>query len=160
MIKNTDQAVRAQLVKTLRGGNAFETFDVIVREIPMSARFVTPEGKGRSAWQIIDHMRFTLEDLVSFTDNAEGSYQEKEWPSDYWPKSESPENPDEWDRSIQGFHKAQSRMEKLILDERRDLTAPLPWGEGQTLLHEALLAIEHAAYHLGELVQLTADSSD
>ncbi len=33
-----------------------------------------------------------------------------------------------------------------------DLTAPLPHGNGQTLLRELLLVLDHTAYHLGELV--------
>lgn len=152
MTTTADQAIRAQLVKSLRGGNAFETFDEIVRQVPENKRFAAPEGKGKSAWQIIEHMRFTLDDLNEFIDNADGSYEEKEWPAGYWREST---NPADWERSLKGFHAAQRRMEELILSPERDLTAVFPWGSGQTLLHEAILAIEHTAYHLGELVELT-----
>jgi len=151
MNKTADQAIRAQLVKSLRGGNAFETFDEIIRQVPEGKRFEAV-GEGRSAWQIVDHMRFTLEDLNEFIDNADGSYEEKEWPADYWRESTEPED---WERSIRGFHAALRKMEELVLDPERDLTATFPWGTGQTLLHEAILAIEHTAYHLGELVELT-----
>jgi len=158
MLKNNDQAIRSQLVKSLRGGNAFETFDQIIGQIPVDARFEAPDGKGRSAWQIVEHMRRTLEDLIGFIDNADGSYKELNWPEDYWPKDAVPEDSGEWERSIDGFHLAQRRMEQLMLDETRELSEPFPWGEGQTLLHEALLALEHTAYHLGELVELTVIS--
>jgi hypothetical protein len=30
----------------------------------------------------------------------------------------------------------------------------LPWGDGQTVLREALLVADHNAYHLGQLVML------
>jgi len=30
----------------------------------------------------------------------------------------------------------------------------LPWGDGQTLLREALLVADHNAYHIGQLVLL------
>ena len=43
-------------------------------------------------------------------------------------------------------------MRKLINDPKQDLFAPLPGGSGQTLLREALLAADHNAYHLGQLV--------
>ena len=33
-----------------------------------------------------------------------------------------------------------------------DLTARIPHGTGQTYLREILLAIDHAAYHMGELI--------
>lgn len=34
----------------------------------------------------------------------------------------------------------------------RDLLAPVPAGTGQTLLRAILLAADHAAYHVGQLV--------
>ncbi len=43
-------------------------------------------------------------------------------------------------------------MQDLVADPGRDLLAPLPYGQGQTLLREALLVADHNAYHLGQLV--------
>ena len=43
-------------------------------------------------------------------------------------------------------------MEALVADPKSDLFTPFPWGDGQTLLREALLAADHNAYHLGQLV--------
>jgi hypothetical protein len=40
----------------------------------------------------------------------------------------------------------------LVLNARRDLLAPVPAGTGQTLLREIVLAADHAAYHVGQLV--------
>lgn len=40
----------------------------------------------------------------------------------------------------------------LIADPSTDLYARIPHGDGQTILREALLAADHNAYHLGELV--------
>jgi hypothetical protein len=45
-------------------------------------------------------------------------------------------------------------MEELVRDEERDLLAPLPWGDGQTLAREAMLLADHAGYHLGQIVQV------
>jgi hypothetical protein len=39
-------------------------------------------------------------------------------------------------------------------DTKLDLCAKLPWGDGQTILREALLVADHNAYHLGQLVML------
>ena len=36
--------------------------------------------------------------------------------------------------------------------ESADLLAPIPHGDGQTLLREALLVADHNSYHLGQLV--------
>jgi hypothetical protein len=43
-------------------------------------------------------------------------------------------------------------MKRLVASPRADLFARLPWGSGQTVLREALLAADHNAYHLGQLV--------
>ncbi len=45
-------------------------------------------------------------------------------------------------------------MEQLVGNRKSDLYAKLPWGDGQTLLREALLLADHNAYHLGQLVML------
>ena len=43
-------------------------------------------------------------------------------------------------------------MQALVADPATDLFAPIPHGSGQTVLREALLVADHAAYHLGQLV--------
>jgi len=41
-----------------------------------------------------------------------------------------------------------------VANRKLDLYARLAWGDGQTLLREALLVADHNAYHLGQLVML------
>ena len=43
-------------------------------------------------------------------------------------------------------------MQDLVSGPNTDLFAPLPHGQGQTILREALLVADHNAYHLGQLV--------
>ena len=43
-------------------------------------------------------------------------------------------------------------MQDLVADPATGLFAPIPHGEGQTVLREALLVADHNAYHLGQLV--------
>ena len=43
-------------------------------------------------------------------------------------------------------------MQRLVEDASIDLYAPIPHGDGQTVLREALLVADHNAYHLGQLV--------
>ena len=45
-------------------------------------------------------------------------------------------------------------MQALVLDPRIDLLAPIPHGEGQTVLREALVLADHNAYHVGQIVDL------
>jgi|SRR5579862_5361975 len=151
---STDQAIRSQLRNSLQGGEAFDRVESILQEIPVERRFEVPTGAERSAWQILEHMRLSLEDLVQFSDNAAGTYQERDWPEGYWPKEPDPYDAEAWDASHKGFLTARNAMEQLIADPRCCLTEVFPWGDGQTLLREALLAIQHTSYHAGELVEL------
>jgi hypothetical protein len=55
---------------------------------------------------------------------------------------------------MSAFKKDLRTMERLVSDRKVDLYAPIPWGDGQTILREALLLADHNAYHLGQLVML------
>lgn len=144
------------MVDALNGGEAYETFQQIVGEIPAAQRFSVPAGAERSAWQIVEHMRITLEDLAGYVDNENGTYVARKWPEEYWPKATAPEQESGWNEAVAGFLAARWRLQGLILDPNRDLLRPFSWSEdGHTLLREAILAIDHTAYHLGELVELT-----
>jgi hypothetical protein len=40
----------------------------------------------------------------------------------------------------------------LAADRQVNLVAPVPAGKGQTFLRELLLAADHMAYHVGQIV--------
>ena len=42
-------------------------------------------------------------------------------------------------------------MIRLVKNPQTDLFAKISWGDGQTILREALLIADHNAYHVGEL---------
>jgi hypothetical protein len=45
-------------------------------------------------------------------------------------------------------------MVNLVEDTENDLLEPFPHGNGQTLFREAMLIVDHNAYHIGQIVQL------
>jgi len=57
-----------------------------------------------------------------------------------------------WDESIADFRKDLKAMQDLVLNPKTDLFAKIPWGDGQTILREALLLADHNAYHLAQIV--------
>jgi hypothetical protein len=59
-----------------------------------------------------------------------------------------------WKNSMSSFKKDLQALIKMVADKRTTLYAKLPWGDGQTILREALLVADHNAYHLGQLVML------
>jgi len=43
-------------------------------------------------------------------------------------------------------------LQRLAGDTRIDLAAAIPHGSGQTYARELVLAADHAAYHVGQIV--------
>jgi hypothetical protein len=146
----SEDRVRTQLKALLDGGQAHATFEDAVKDFPVKLRGVLVDKLPYSAWQIVEHMRIAQSDIVEFSDNADGSYKEKKWPEDYWPKSPEPPSEDAWEKSIATIEKDRKAFEALL--KKGDLVEPFAWGDGQTLLREALLIADHVAYHTGELI--------
>ena len=147
-----DKALREHVVKLLKGGEAHADFAVAIADFPGEVRGKTPKGAEHSPWQLLEHMRIALEDLVDFSTNP--GYKAHEWPKDYWPEEDAPPDPKAWDRSVHAYCQALEAMSKLVEDPGTDLFARIPHGDGQTILREALVAADHNAYHLGEMVLL------
>jgi hypothetical protein len=97
-------------------------------------------------------MRLAQWDILEFSRNSR--YVSRKWPEEYWPASEAPANEKAWQASMAAFQKDLRTMARLVANPRIDLYARIPWGDGQTILREALLAADHNAYHLGQLVML------
>ena len=147
--------LRRELIALLDGGKAHASFDDAVKDFPAKLRGVVPEGLPYSGWQIVEHLRIAQRDILDFSTNEDGSYKPSRWPQDYWPKQAAPPSAGAWDKSIKAIRADRTAFEKLLKaagDE--ELVKPFAWGEGQTLLREALLMADHMAYHVGELIVL------
>jgi hypothetical protein len=147
-----DQQLREHVVFLLNGGGAHAAFDDVVKDMPENLRGAKANGLPHTAWMLLEHLRIAQEDILEFSVNSK--YKARQWPDDYWPKTPAPPNPDAWDKSIQQFRKDMKAMQRLLEDPKTDLLARIPWGEGQTILREALLVADHNAYHLGQLLDL------
>src|SRR2546421_7985240 len=91
--------VREHVVRLLRGGSAYDRFEEIVALWTPDLRARIPEGAEHSAWQILEHVRITLRDILDFTRNENGTYVERKWPDEYWPRTPGPLEADGWDRT-------------------------------------------------------------
>lgn len=153
-VKEEDQhrQLREHVLYLLAGGGAHVSFDDAVTNMPEKLRGARPQGLPHTAWMLLEHLRIAQWDILDFSRNAK--YKPMKWPGDYWPKADGPPNSAAWDKSIQQFRKDLKAMENLVQDPRTDLFAPIPWGDGQTMLREALLVADHNAYHLGQLVDV------
>ena len=144
------KALRDHLARLLTWSDAHVSFDDAVADLPASGRGSVPKGLPYSAWQLVEHMRLTQADILEFCVSRD--YREKEWPKDYWPPTPEPPTARAWSASIAQFKKDRRALAQLATDPGRDLLGQVPAGTGQTLLREIVLAADHAAYHVGELV--------
>jgi len=145
-----DKQLRQQLSKVLDWQEAHADLSAAVSGFPADLRGRVPEGLPHSAWQLLEHIRLALWDIVEFSRNPR--HKSPEWPEGYWPKAAAPHNAAAWDHSVKSIRQHLDEMRELINDPKRDLFAPIPHGSGQTLLRQALLIADHNAYHLGQLV--------
>ena len=152
MPNDEHKALREHLLSLLRGGNAHLDFDAAFSGLPAKLRGVKPAGLPHSAWSLLEHMRIAQWDILDFCRNP--NYQELDFPSGYWPRQDSPPSAAAWDKSVKAFRADNRAMEKLVANKSTDLFAPIPHGNGQTILREALLVADHNAYHLGQVVLL------
>ncbi|MGO9273571.1 MAG: DinB family protein [Terriglobia bacterium] len=145
-----DQPVREHVLHLLRGGGAHLGFEETIAGLPADLRGVKPANLPFSAWRLLEHLRIAQWDIVEFSVNPK--HVSPAWPDGYWPEGDAPPSEATWKKSIQQFRRDLKRMEALVADPGTDLYAPIPHGEGQTILREALLVADHNAYHLGQLV--------
>jgi uncharacterized damage-inducible protein DinB len=142
--------LRELLGRLLAWEDAHVGFDRAMADIPVSARSAVPAGLPHSLWQLLDHLRRTQHDILDFCVNPQ--YEELQWPADYWPRSAVPPAAAAWDESIRQFQDDRSALQRLAADTAIDVTATIPHGSGQTYARELVLAADHAAYHIGQII--------
>jgi DinB family protein len=147
-----DRTLRTQLVHLLDSKDAHATFDAAVTGMSPRLRGVTPIGWEYSAWQLVEHIRLAQADILAFCVAAR--YKEKKWPDAYWPRHAAPANAAAWTASLAAIRRDRKAFQALARNPRVDLGAVVPHGTTQTYLREILLAADHTAYHVGQLVAL------
>src|SRR5580658_6288479 len=142
--------LREHVLYLLNGGGAHARFDDVIKDMPEDLRGAKANGLPHSAWMLLDHLRLAQSDILEFSRNSR--HKSPKWPEGYWPKTEAPPSAAAWNSSVRQFRKDLKTMQDLVANPKTDLYARIPWGDGQTVLREALLLADHNAYHLGQLV--------
>jgi hypothetical protein len=101
---------------------------------------------------LLEHLRIAQWDILEFSRNAK--HESPKWPEGYWPKEQASPDATAWNKSVQQFRKDLKAVEDLVANPKTDLFARIPWGEGQTILRQALLIADHNAYHLAQLIDV------
>ena len=145
------RAFRDHLVRVLDWEEAHVSFDKAVEGIPPDKRGAHAAGSEHSPWQLVEHLRIAQDDILDFCVNSRYEHT-MAWPDDYWPKHPAPASEQAWSDSIAAYTRARDQLKGLARDVE-DLTATVPTGKGpQTYLRAILLAADHSAYHVGQIV--------
>ena len=150
-MRESIDAFRDHLVRVLDWEEAHVGFDKAVDGIPPDKRGARAEAFEHSPWQLLEHLRIAQEDILDFCVNANYEHRMK-WPDDYWPRNPAPPSDKAWTDSIASYARSREDLKRLAR-EVKDLTAKVPTGKAtHTYLRAILLAADHAAYHVGQLV--------
>ena len=144
-------AVRDHLSRSLDWEEAHVGFDKAIAGIAADKRGARAPGFDHSVWQLLEHLRLAQDDILDFCRNPK-YFHSLTWPDDYWPKDAAPPSDKAWDDSVAGYVRGREDLKGLVRDVK-DLTAHVPTGkDGQTYLRSVLLAADHSAYHVGQIV--------
>jgi hypothetical protein len=146
----TRAALVAELTALLVGGNAHATFEHAVADLPAPLRNQAVPEVPYTIWQLVEHIRIAQADILEFCLNP--NYVAPDWPAAYWPDKTLAVDEAGWQAALHAIEADQQQFIDLLENPTTDLFKPLPHGDGQNLLREALLIGDHAAYHMGEII--------
>lgn len=142
---------REIVASSLGWEQAHASLESAVQNLPPKLRGQRARGEPHSPWELLEHVRITQRDLLDFCQNE--NYVEKlEWPHDYWPTSPAPPSDEAWQKSIDDCGRDREALARFTTETDLDLTSKIPRGTGQTYLRTILLAVDHTAYHVGQIV--------
>jgi len=150
--KDPHASLRENLLELLTGGHAHATFADAVKDLPAELRGKKPANFPHSAWMILEHLRISQWDILEFSRNK--NHKSPKWPEGYWPKEDAPPTDAAWKKSVDQFTTDLEEMKDLVSNPKTDLFAKILWGDGQTILREALLVADHNAYHVAQIVDV------
>lgn len=147
-----DKTLREHVLYLLNGDGAHLNLDEAIQNLPAAARGQHPKGSPHSPWEVLEHLRIAQRDVLdSIRDSGHAS---PEFPAGYWPGSATPPSKDAWEQSASAFRADLKALVELAGNSSRDLMAPLPNSDGQTILRKLFMTADHNAYHLGQLLLL------
>src|SRR5580765_1163188 len=111
---NHDQTLREHLTSLLDGGNAHIIFADFVKDFPVDKCGERIEGLPYTAWQVLEHMRIAVWDILEFS--RDDSHVSPKWPEGYWPAKDDVGDASKWNESVATFRKDLKQMQDLVND--------------------------------------------
>ena len=146
-----DKALRKELIELLKGGQAHSTLEEALKDLKPELCNKRPQGRTRSAYEELEHMRLAQEDILRYT--LDPTWVSPEWPDGFWPSDNDEMTEEILSNVVSKFFKDLDEVIELVKNPEFDLTAQISHGESHTYLREVLLVANHNAYHLGKIVR-------
>jgi len=150
MTVKADEIIREQLIALLRGGNAHMSFADSVTGFPMKEINRRLPNATYTVWHLLEHMRIAQRDILEFVRDPD--YVSPEFPDGYWPKPEEMATTAKWKKTIGQLNADTEAFEALVNNPKTDFFKPIPHAKEYTVFREVLLAADHNAYHVAEIV--------
>ena len=152
MAQDSHASLRQHLLELLTGGHAHAKFEDAIQGFPDKLRGARPADFPHSPWMLLEHLRLAQWDILEFSRNEK--HVSPTFPEGYWPRTEAPPSDQAWTESVEQFESNLKAMKDLVKNPETDLFAKIPWGDGQTILREAMLVADHNSYHVAQLVDV------
>jgi hypothetical protein len=148
----TDE-LRSQLVLLLRGDQAHMTFAAAVADFPEWAINERTANVTYTPWHLVEHVRLTQWDMLHYIEDPTG-HESPPWPAGYWPTHDATTDIDGFRQSVELFRGDLAALERVALDDQRDLTEVLQGTPGHSALRGLFIIGNHNSYHVGEFASL------
>lgn len=142
--------LRTSLLELLDGKSAHIDLETVIKTFPVNEMNTHVPNSPHTAWELLEHIRLAQWDIIEFSRDA--AHVSPDFPEGYWNRSTA--TIEDWQRSSEQILNDLQAIRDLAADVNKDLFAEIPHGSGQTFLREVLLAADHNAYHLGQLMLL------
>ena len=147
-MENETKILISELQKLLKGGTAHVGLKDALADLPFDLVGERPHNLPYSIWQLIEHVRIVQWDMLEFCKDA--NHKSPKWPDEYWPKEAAPADRQSWAHTLKQVDDDLNAFIALLTE--RDLYEKFTYGDGQSVLMEALQMADHNAYHVAEIV--------
>jgi hypothetical protein len=145
--------LREHLVKSLRGGQAFASFEKALSGVTPELINMRPSGTLHSVYEELEHMRIAQQDLLYYA--FDEGWEPRPWPEGFWPVPGFEASWGDWEAAVRGFMGDLGKAVELVENPEIGLLSVIPGSVNEfTYLREITIIIEHNAYHLGKIVDI------
>ena len=152
MDRPNQKALLAELTSLLTKGNAHVTFEDACADLTPAVWNQHVPNAPYTIWHLVGHVRIAQWDIVECC--FDPKHESPKWPEGYWPAPNASADEEQWQEALDHIRQTRQRFLHLLHAPGTDMLAKISHGTGQTILREAFLIADHAAYHTGEIVSL------